>query len=172
MEILDDTIKDSNQRKQEYYIQRRNDKKTLITKFGEVNYQRTYYKNKKDGTYEYLSDAMVGIAPYERMDLSYESELIKESMDNSYHKSGMRASSNTQVTNQTVLNSIRRLGNVENNDAKLPTKKKEVKIIYIEADEDHVAMQHHNNKEIKLIYVKDIPLWRWSGLDKRRFKLD
>ena len=155
LEMLDDTVRDSNQRKQEYYIQRRNDKKTLITKFGEVNYQRTYYKSKIDGTYEYLSDTMVGIQPYERMDLSYESELIKESLDNSYHKSGIRVSSNSQVTKQTVLNSIRRLGNVENSDAKLSTKKKEVKIIYIEADEDHVAMQHDKNKEIKLIYVHE-----------------
>jgi hypothetical protein len=70
---------------------------------------------------------MVGIEPYERMDLSYQAELIKESIDNSYHKSGIRASSNTQVTKQTVLNSIRRLGNVENSDAKLPTKKKKQK---------------------------------------------
>lgn len=163
LEILDDTIRDSKERKQEYYIQRRNDKKTLITKFGEVNYQRTYYKSKKDGTYEYLSDTMVGIEPYERMDLSYEAELIKESLDNSYHKSGMKVSSNTQVTKQTVLNSIRRLGNVENDDSKLPTKKKEVKIIYIEADEDHVAMQREKNKEIKLIYVHEGKKFKSKG---------
>jgi hypothetical protein len=50
LEMLDETIRDSSTRKEEYYIQRRNDKKTLITKFGEVNYQRTYYKNKKDGS--------------------------------------------------------------------------------------------------------------------------
>lgn len=155
LEILDETIRNSKERKQEYYIQRRNDKKTLLTKFGEVHYQRTYYKSKKDGTYEYLSDTMVGIEPYERMDLSYEAEIVRESLDNSYHKSGMRASSNTQVTKQTVHNSIRRLGDVENNDAKLPTEKKEVKIIYIEADEDHVAMQQDKNKEIKLIYVHE-----------------
>ena len=173
LEILDETIRDSDIRKREYYIQRRNDKKTLITKFGEVNYQRTYYKNKKDGTYEYLSDAMVGIGPYERMDLSYESELIKESIDNSYHKAGIKASSNAQVTKQTVLNSIRKLGNIENNDAKSPVEKREVKIIYIEADEDHVAMQHGKNKEIKLIYVHEGREFKSKGryelINKRYF---
>lgn len=155
LEMLDETIRDSSNRKEEYYIQRRNDKKTLITKFGEVNYQRTYYKNKKDGSYDYLSDRMVGIEPYERMDLSYEADLIKESMDNSYYKTGIKISKNAQVTKQTVLNSIRKLGNVENNDAELKLKKKEAKIIYIEADEDHVAMQDGKNKEIKLIYVHE-----------------
>lgn len=173
LEMLDDTIRDSNIRKKEYYIQRRNDKKTLITKFGEVNYQRTYYKSKKDGSYDYLSDRMVGIDPYERMDLSYETELIKESMYNSYHKSGIKVSSNAQVTKQTVLNSIRKLGNVENNDAKLLTKKKEVKIIYIEADEDHVAMQDGKNKEIKLIYVHEGKKFKSKGryelINKRYF---
>ncbi len=148
LEILDVTIRESVTRKKEYYIQRRNDKKTLITKFGEVNYQRTYYKNKKDGSYDYLSDRMAGIEPYERMDLSYEAELIKESMDNSYHKSGKKVSQNAQVTKQTVLNSIRKLGNIENKDAELRSKKKEVKTIYIEADEDHVAMQEGKSKEI------------------------
>ena len=155
LEMLDETIRESSTRKKEYHIQRRNDKKTLITKFGEVNYQRTYYKNKKDGSYDYLSDRMVGIESYERMDLSYEAELIKESMDNSYHKSGIKVSKNTQVSKQTVLNSIRKLGNVENKDAEIKLKKKEVKVIYIEADEDHVAMQDGKNKEIKLIYVHE-----------------
>lgn len=173
LEILDETIRDSSSRKEEYYIQRRNDKKTLITKFGEVNYQRTYYKNKKDGSYDYLSDRMVGINSYERMDLSYESELIKESMDNSYYKSGRKVSFNTHVTKQTVLNSIRKLGNVENKDAKLKTKKKEIKIIYIEADEDHVAMQDGRNKEIKLIYVHEGKQFKSKGryelINKRYF---
>ncbi|TAH59799.1 MAG: ISLre2 family transposase [Gottschalkiaceae bacterium] len=173
LEMLDETIRESSTRKKEYYIQRRNDKKTLITKFGEVNYQRTYYKNKKDGSYDYLSDRMVGIESYERMDLSYEAELIKEAMDNSYHKSGKKVSPNTQVTKQTVLNSIRKLGNVENKDAELKTKKKEVKIIYIEADEDHVAMQDGKNKEIKLIYVHEGKKFkskdRYELINKRYF---
>ena len=30
-----------------------------------------------------------------------------------------------------------------------------MKIIYIEADEDHVAMQDGTNKQIKLIYVHE-----------------
>ena len=74
---------------------------------------------------------MVGIAPYERMDLSYEAGLVEESIDNSYHQSGKKVSTNAQVSKQTVMNSIRKLGNVENGDAKLPTKKREVKALFI-----------------------------------------
>lgn len=173
LEMLDEIIRESSSRKKEYYIQRRNDEKTLITIFGEVNYLRTYYKSKKDGSYRYLSDELVGISPYERMDLSYESELIKEAIETSYEKSGKRASSNVQVTKQTVMNTIRKLGEVENDEAKLPTKKKQVKTIYIEADEDHVALQNGKNKEIKLIYVHEGKKYKSKGryelINKRYF---
>lgn len=155
LELLDEIVRNSEDRKKEYHIQRRDDEKTLITKFGDVNYKRTYYKNKVTGEYEYLSDTLVGIAPYERMDLSYEAGLIEESIENSYHKSGLRVSSNTSVTKQTVMNCIRKLGNVENDAVKPLFKKRVVKTIYIEADEDHVAMQDGVNREIKLVYVHE-----------------
>jgi hypothetical protein len=173
LEMLDEVIRESSSRKKEYYIQRRNDEKTLITKFGEVNYLRTYYKSKKDGSYRYLSDELVGIYPYERMDLSYESELIEEAIETSYEKSGKRASNNVQVTRQTVMNTIRRLGNVENDEAEIPLKKRVVKTLYIEADEDHVALQNGRNKEIKLIYVHEGKRFKSKGryelINKRLF---
>ncbi len=173
LEMLDEVIRESSKRKREYYIQRRNDRKTLITKFGEVNYERTYYKSKKDGSNRYLSDELVGIYPYERMDLSYESELIEEAIETSYEKSGKRASNNVQVTRQTVMNTIRRLGNVENDEAEIPLKKRVVKTLYIEADEDHVALQNGRNKEIKLIYVHEGKRFKSKGryelINKRLF---
>ena len=173
LEMLDEVIRESSKRKREYYIQRRNDRKTLITKFGEVNYERTYYKSKKDGSYRYLSDELVGIYPYERMDLSYESELIEEAIETSYEKSGKRASNNVQVTRQTVMNTIRRLGKVENDEAEIPLKKRVVKTLYIEADEDHVALQNGRNKEIKLIYVHEGKRFKSKGryelINKRLF---
>lgn len=173
LEMLDEVIRESSKRKREYYIQRRNDRKTLITKFGEVNYERTYYKSKKDGSYRYLSDELVGIYPYERMDLSYESELIEEAIETSYEKTGKRASNNVQVTRQTVMNTIRRLGNVENDEAEIPLKKRVVKTLYIEADEDHVALQNGRNKEIKLIYVHEGKRFKSKGryelINKRLF---
>ena len=173
LEMLDEIIRESSSRKKEYYIQRRNDEKTLITIFGEVNYLRTYYKSKKDGSYRYFSDELVGIYPYERMDLSYESELIEEAIETSYEKSGKRASNNVQVTRQTVMNTIRRLGNVENDEAEIPLKKRVVKTLYIEADEDHVALQNGRNKEIKLIYVHEGKRFKSKGryelINKRLF---
>ena len=107
------------------------------------------------------------------MDLSYESELIEEAIETSYEKSGKRASNNVQVTRQTVMNTIRRLGNVENDEAEIPLKKRVVKTLYIEADEDHVALQNGRNKEIKLIYVHEGKRFKSKGryelINKRLF---
>ena len=155
LELLDEIVRESKNRKKEYYIQRRNDEKRIATILGEVSYSRTYYKNKNDGSYTYLSDKMIGIEPHDRKDMSYEAALIEESLDSSYQKTGDTVAPKAVVSKQTVLNTIRKLGEVENSAAKISEPKKEVKIIYIEADEDHVAMQDGTNKQIKLIYVHE-----------------
>lgn len=167
LEIVDDVVRESKDRKKEYYIERRNDEKSLLTTFGEVKYKRTYYKNKKDGSYRYLSDEIVGIAVHDRMDLSYEANLIEKSLEISYEKSGKQNPLNSQVSKQTVMNSIRKLGNIENSDVKVNQSKKIVNTIYIEADEDHVAMQYGKNKQIKLIYVHE----GREEVSKGRYKL-
>ncbi len=156
LETVDDIVRKSkNRNKMGYNIERRNEKKTLITIFSDVNYTRTYYRNKKDGSYAYLSDEALGIEPYNRMDLSFKAKLVENSLDLSYRKSGERASESTKVTDQTVMNTIRELSRVDNNLVEIKEEKKDIDIIFIEADEDHVAMQDGTNKQIKLVYVHE-----------------
>jgi len=155
LEMGDEIIRESNTRKKSWYIQRRNDPKTLLTTFGAVDYERTYYKHKKKSEYAYLSDHSLGIDPHDRMDLSYQSELINQSLDLSYEKSSRNVSKEVLVSKQTVMNSIRNLGIVGNDSVSIKEKNKIVPVLYIEADEDHVAMQDGSNKQIKLIYVHE-----------------
>ncbi|WMJ77199.1 MULTISPECIES: ISLre2 family transposase [unclassified Sedimentibacter] len=60
-----------------------------------------------------------------------------------------------------TLNNIRKLDKIENSAVektvykKKLDKKSELKILYVEADEDHVAMQDGTNKQMKLIYVHE-----------------
>lgn len=155
LESVDEMIRESSSRKKTHYVQRRDDEKTLITIFGDVNYKRTYYKNKKDGSYSYLSDKKLGIEPYERMDLSYKAGLVRKTLDLSYQKSAESMYFGSKVSNQTVMNTIRELGPIENNSVGVEEPKKEVRTIYIEADEDHVSMQDGTNKQVRLIYVHE-----------------
>ena len=59
------------------------------------------------------------------------------------------------------MNTIRKLDEIENSVVeKTAPKKKEkkksvVKILYVEADEDHVAMQDGSNRQMKLVYVHE-----------------
>ncbi len=53
------------------------------------------------------------------------------------------------------MNSIRELGNVANDAVEIKQDKRSVKVLYIEADEDHVALQDGGTIEPKLVYVHE-----------------
>ena len=129
--------------------------KSLGTVFGEVKYKRTYYENKKTGEYKYLSDELLGIEAHDKMDTSLKSKLIEEAIDSPYRKSGMKASESIEFTGQTEMNAIRELGPVEDNAIPIKSKNKEIKLLFIEADEDHVALQTGKCIEPRLVYVHE-----------------
>lgn len=173
LETLDQAVKDSPDRKRNWVVKSKGDAKSLATIFGEVNYKRTYYQNKKTGEYQYLSDELVGIAAHDKLDTSLQARLIEEAIDMPYKKSGEKAAQAVNLTSQTVMNSIRKLGSVGNNVVSIKEKKKIVKTLYIEADEDHVALQDGKCIEPKLVYVhegiKQVGKERWELLNPRYF---
>lgn len=152
LENIDDTLKSSAQRKKDYHIQRSEDKRELVTIFGTVEFNRTYYKHKKNKTYTYLLDEMVGIHKYERIEPFCKSKIIENSLDMSYAKAVKNATP-VNVSRQSVKNIIREMGQISNAALPIKQEKKIVEKLYIEADEDHVAMQDGTNKIMKLIYV-------------------
>jgi len=150
-----DGYKNSKDRKRCWTVKEKAAEKTLTTIFGQVRYKRTYYKNKKTGEYNYLSDEAVGISAHNKLDASLKAKLIKEAVYMPYNKSGEKASEAVTLTAQTVMNSIRELGNVDNDAVKIRQDKRNVKVLYIEADEDHVALQDGGLIEPKLVYVHE-----------------
>jgi hypothetical protein len=66
LEKMDEEIMESKERKKSWNIQARDIDKTLITQFGDVKYQRTYYASKtsEDTYYTYLVDDIFGIKRY------------------------------------------------------------------------------------------------------------
>ena len=85
----------------------------------------------------------------------------------SYSKSGEKASETVTLTSQTVMNSIRERGSVNNDAVKIKQDKRKVKILYIEADEDHVALQNGGLIEPKLVYIHE----GRKQVSKNRYKL-
>ncbi len=131
LEETDEVVKASKDRKRNWYVERKADKRTLLTIFGEVNYQRTYYKNKKTKEYKYLSDELVGINKSDRMDMYLSSEIIEKASSVSYKKSAEEVCNKVSLSSQTVMNQIRKIGKLENYKQSSNKAKKEKKILYI-----------------------------------------
>ena len=173
LESLNLGYRKSDARKRNWVIKNKADPNTLATIFGEVRYARTYFENKKTGEFAYLSDEAVGIAVHDKMDTSLKARLIDEASATAYKRSGEKAAETISLTSQTVMNSIRELGAIPNDAARMKEKNKVVKILYIEADEDHVALQDGKCIEPKLVYVhegrKKIGKDRWKLENPRYF---
>lgn len=126
-----------------WYIVRR-DETTLLTSLGSVTYHKTLFKNKNTGRYEYLLDRAMGLEKHARMTEDAEAKILEEAVQTSYRRGGENAAiTEDAVSKETVMNKLHAL--------KFPktepqAEKKVVKYLYIDADEDHVALQYLEKK--------------------------
>ena len=141
-------MEDKTGRRQEgLVVERRNDSRTLITRFGEVTYNRTYYA-KKDGTFCYPVDEILQVQAYKRVSDSVTLRLTEEAKSKSY-KASSQAVTNEKVSVQTVMNSIRRCM-ASQEEVK---EKRHVPVLHVDADEDHVSLQNGRCAIVPLVTV-------------------
>jgi len=151
IEELDKIIKEDKRRKEKWVVERK-DKKRLTTILGDIEYERTYYKSREDGRYTYLVDDALEIGRHDRIEKGVKIKLVENAIEESYERSSKKACPE-ELSKQTVLNAIREIGEVE---VKREIKeKKEVRVLYIEADEDHVPLQDGSNETPRLIYIHE-----------------
>jgi hypothetical protein len=139
IEALDKEIEDNEARKKNYYLIKKKVKRTIMYKSGNIEIIRNYYKNKKTNEYKYLLDEALGLEKKSRLSDSCIESILKEVVESSYKKAGEAASLRDKVTKQTVKNIVHKLEITQ--PQKKIGKKKGKKILYIEADEDHVSLQ-------------------------------
>lgn len=150
---LNSIIKKSPERSGKYHVHKGKVERTLITKFGELEFERAYYKNINENNYVYILDELLGIEKYERVEGNLKGDILDKSTDVSYKKAA-ELSTPVDISRETVKKIIRENGVIGNLELDIG-KKRKVNTIYIEADEDHVPLQNGKNKEMKLIYVYD-----------------
>jgi len=155
LERADESVKSGKERKKNWYVKEKAAPNTLATIFGEVHYNRTYYVHKKTVEYKYISDEMLGISAHDKMDLSLKAKLLEEAVETPYRRSGKKATEALEISGQTVMNTIRELGALANSDTEYRPVNKEARILYVEADEDHVSLQDGGCAEPKLVYVHE-----------------
>ena len=128
------------------------DKRTIISIFGEIDFERRYYQDKQSKKRVYLLDQFLGLEKRERMLPNVKERMVEEARDTSYKRAGKKASYGTEISKQTVKNEINKLEFNKKLESKTSTKK-EVKNLYIIADEDHVHLQKGGIEEPRLIIV-------------------
>lgn len=171
IEEVDHEIRKSPHRKGKWEIVR-TDVNTLLTSMGSMTYERTMFKDLRSGNRCYLADKQFGIEPHARMTEDVVINIVKEAIDSSYHKGGRCASITDSVSKETVKKILHGL------EVELPAKpiekKKQVKKLYINADEDHVSAQFwtkrgdlrndENGRKINTIMPKLI--YVFEGIEK------
>lgn len=151
-ELADEAIlKDKTSRKQRgLVVERRDDKRSVYTIFGDISFNRTYYFDKSHDKYVYPLDEALGLDKYERLSKTVTVKLVETAGQVSYAKSSMNVTEG-ELSRQTVKNKIHSL-NLEALKTKVP-KKRGVEVLHIDADEDHVSLQEGRNTNLPLICI-------------------
>ncbi len=155
LEALEQKLYHNKDRKRCWKVERRNDKKAILTPFGQVEYQRTYYRHKQTKQYAYLVDEKVGIVPHLRVSDTLKAELAQNAVQGSYAKATQQVSyHNTalKVSKQTVASCVKAF---KAKELPPPETKRKVAVLYLEADEDHLTVRGKKGAQARLIYIHE-----------------
>lgn len=141
---MDNELRESGFRKRKWSIVKK-DQTTLLTSLGNVTYEKTLFINKETKERTYLLDQIMGIESHARMTEDTQVRILEEAVETSYRKGGRNASITDHVSKQTVKNKIHNL-NFEQLENKKREQKKKVRVLHINADEDHVSAQFWKQK--------------------------
>lgn len=146
LEQMDKSIKANGQRKAKYSVIR-TDEKTLLSTIGVLKYNRCYYKEKSSGDRVHLLDRAIGVTSNTKKTADVVERILDHACNSSYKISGEYATyTNDLVSKQTVMNVLRHQDNPDAVGMKLTDNKKQVKYLFINADEDHVSLQFQKEK--------------------------
>lgn len=144
METMDEVIKNEPGRSDRYEVVHASNPNTLLCCLGSFSYKRTYYRDRKTGEYVYLSDRQFGIEPKAKTMEDSKALALEEAVESSYRKGGLCASVTDSLSKGSMKNLIH--GLVVDMPKPEVKDKKKVRILHINADEDHVAAQFWNVK--------------------------
>ncbi|MGO0121737.1 ISLre2 family transposase [Desulfothermobacter acidiphilus] len=156
LEAKDAYLREHREKRPGWRVERRNDPKEVLTLFGLVNYKRTYYRHKETGERVHLIDRLVGYGPHARVDPLVKAQALEEAVDLSYRKSGERVGRGNRevvLSGEAVKKVIHNFTLEELPEP--PGEKRRGKVLYVEADEDHVAGQDGKKYLPRLVYIHE-----------------
>ena len=180
IESLDVTFKNSNERKNKYYINKSNVERTIITIFGEIKFKRTLYIDKNTNEYYFYIDDILNIDAYYNYDRITRALLLNDSVFTnpnfaSYHSSLISLNLKNYINNNIVIprstiyyiKSTTPIRNVEYKE--IPVNNK---TLYVMVDEKWIHEQDKNNPKIrKCIMAKCFVTFTGIKIKGKRNKL-
>lgn len=158
---IDEHLREEPEARPGWVVVRRNDEKQVLTPFGPVSYERTYFRHRTTKQYAYLADLAIGVTPHQRVNDGVKKRLVESALEQSYRKSGQwRPEAAWHVSPQTVMQALRETRLPQDRE-QAEASKRRVKYLYIEADEDHVPNQSGARWQPRLVYVHEG--WRRRG---------
>ena len=102
-----------------------------------------------------MLDQFLQLEPSQRMLTNVRERLIKEAIESSYKKAGENAAYGVEISKETVMHEIENLELKREIIETKIEKKKQVKTLYIMADEDHVHLQKGGIEEPRVVIIYD-----------------
>lgn len=155
-------LEDSVKRKLHWQIKDRSEKH-LLTSLGTISFTHTRFEHKTTGETAYLLDRILGLSPHARLSEDAKASLLEEAAQSSYEKASQLSGGEGRVSRETVMRHVRRI-HVPSYKKEEGVEKRRVKYLYVEADEDHIALQFHKKKG-------DIKRWKGHGDNGQIIKL-
>ncbi|MDF7682209.1 ISLre2 family transposase [Lactobacillus sp. ESL0679] len=153
LEQLDASYKQLPSRKKQYEVKAM---RTCIkqTLYGQLTFKRTYYQDKQDQHYFFWLDQALAFTKYSRMTLGFKAAVL-ENVAKYHYQAAIDLLKYSEIHSKTtVMNIVHREGQLlPNHSDQVQTRNKQ--IVYLEADEDHVAFQDGSNHFMKLVYLHE-----------------
>lgn len=160
-------LEESLKRRMHWQVKDRN-QKNIMSSLGMLSFTHTRFKNKETKETAYLLDRVIGLVPHTRMSDGVKAAILEEAVQTSYEKAGREACPGECVSRKTVMCHVRGM-EIPTKNMEGPAEKKKTRNLYVEADEDHAALQFHekkgdikrfkehadNTQMVKLVYVHE-----------------
>lgn len=144
-EKLDQEIYLNKSFRKKYQIVRRDDIRKIQTSLGELVFRRNYYRNKTTLEYCYPVDEMLTLTPHAKIDDRIKTNACRQATYKSFKTTGEEIAE-TVISKQSIKNYVKNGAVIQ---TAIPSEKAKVKVLYVEADEDHVALQNKSGKKRK-----------------------
>jgi len=149
LEMMDEAIKKSAKRKMNWHVEKSNCHKDLITTLGTVSFTKTLYVSKEEnekGKHEmcYLLDKVMGFEENQRLTEDAVVKVYEEAVQTSYRRGGESVNETDSISKTAVKEILHK--------TKFPEiipevkERKKVEYLYVDADEDHYALQFQEKK--------------------------